>query len=178
MRKRGKWMITIQIPSCDSLSQTYYDDVVNAVPLDKLRCSCGQSGCLIRHAYYSRKIKMKSCVIRLRILRLVCKACGRTHAVLLSEMVPYSQIPFQDQKDLIAASETHTSYADILQRNLCIDENNAAYVIRSFRMHWKTRLLRAGIPLGDHLISFCFFLFSRQFMQIKDVPNQLIRIPT
>ena len=171
-------MITVQIPSCDSLSQAYYDDVVNAIPLDRLRCSCGQSGHLIRHAYYIRKMKMKSCVIRLRILRLICKACGQTHAVLLSEMVPFSQIPFQDQKDLIAASENHTSYAAILQRNLCIDENNAAYVIRSFRMHWKTRLLYAGIPLGGHLISLCFFFFSRQFMQIKDIPNQLISIPT
>ena len=171
-------MITLRIPSSDFITQAYYDDVVNAIPLDKLRCSCGQSGCLIRHAYYTRKIKMKSRVIRLRILRLICKACGRTHAVLLSEMVPYSQIPFQDQKDLIAASETHTSYADILQRNLCMDENNAAYIIRSFRIHWKTRLLRAGISLGDQLISLCFFFFSCQFMQVKDVPNQLIRIPT
>ena len=171
-------MITIQIPPCDSISQAYYDDVVNAIPLDKLRCCCGQSGGLIRHAYYSRKIKMKSRVIRLRILRLICKACGRTHAVLLSEMVPYSQIPFQDQKDLIAALETHTSYADILQRNLCMDENNAAYVIRSFRTHWKARLINAGISLGDRLISLCFSIYSCQFMQIKDVPYQLIRIPT
>ena len=121
---------------------------------------------------------MKSRVIRIRILRLICKACGRTHALLLSEMVPYSQLPFQDQRDLIAASEKHTSFAEILQRNLCIDENNAAYIIRSFRMHWKTRLLHAGIPLGEHLISLCFFFFSRQFMQIKDIPNQLISIPT
>ena len=117
-------------------------------------------------------------MIRLRILRLICKACGRTHALLLSEMVPYSQITVQDQKDLITASEKHVSCADILQRNLCIDENNAAYVIRSFRIHWKARLLRTGIPLGDQLISLCFFFFSRQFMQIKDVSNQLIRIPT
>ena len=171
-------MITIQIPPCDFLSQFYYDDVVNAIPLDRLRCCCGQSGCLIRHAYYTRRIKMKSRVIRIRILRLICKACGRTHALLLSEMVPYSQLPFQDQRDLIAASEKHTSFAEILQRNLCIDENNAAYIIRSFRMHWKTRLLHAGIPLGEHLISLCFFFFSRQFMQIKDIPNQLISIPT
>lgn len=173
-----KRMITIQIPSCDFLSQSYYDDVINAISLEKLRCCCGQSGCLNRHAYYARRIKMKSCVIRLRILRLICKSCGRTHAVLLSEMVPYSQIPLQDQKDLIEASEKHTSYADILQRNLCIDENNAAYIIRSFRKHWKTRLLHAGIPLDEHLISLCFFFFSRQFMQIKDIPNQLIWIPT
>ena len=171
-------MITIQIPSCDSLSPASYDDTVNAIPLDRLRCCCGQVGCLIRQAYYTRRIKMKSCVIRLRILRLICKSCGRTHAVLLSEMVPFSQIPLQDQKDLIAASEKHMSHADILQRNLCIDENNAAYIIHSFRMHWKIRLLHAGISLGEHLISLCFFFFSRQFMQIKDIPNQLIRIPT
>ena len=171
-------MITIQIPSCDFLSQSYYDDVVNAIPLDKLRCCCGQSGCLIRHAYYTRKIKIKSCVVQLRILRLICKACGRTHAVLLSEMVPYSQIPLKDQVNLIIASERHVSFSAILQDNLCIDENNAAYVIRSFRMHWKTRLINAGISLGGQLISLCFFFFSRQFMQIKDVPNQLISIPT
>ena len=48
-------MITVQIPSCDSLSQAYYDDVVNAIPLDRLRCSCGQSGHLIRHAYDESK---------------------------------------------------------------------------------------------------------------------------
>lgn len=171
-------MITIRIPSCDFLSQPYYDDVVNAVPLERLQCSCGRFGCLVRHGYYNRKVKMKSCVIQIRILRLICKACGRTHALLLSEMVPYSQIPYRDQKDLILASETHHSFSDILQQNLCIDENNAAYVIRTFRGHWKALLLQAGICLTDDLVSFCFSAFSRQFMQIRDIPNQLIVIPT
>ena len=171
-------MITIQIPSCDFISQAYYDDVVNAISLNKLRCSCGQSGRLSRPAYYTRTIKMKSRVIWLRILRLICKACGRTHAVLLSEMVPYSQIPLKDQVNLIIASEKHVSFSAILQDNLCIDENNAAYVIRSFRMHWKTRLLRAGISLAEDLSVSCFSFFSIQFMQIKNIPNQLIFLPT
>lgn len=171
-------MITLRISECGCLDQNFYDNTVNSVALEKLHCSCGRSGCLVRHAYYIRKIKIKSRVIRIRILRLICKYCGRTHAVLLSEMVPYSQITLQDQKDLIIASEKHISYADILQRNLCIDENNAAYVIRSFRAHWKMRLSRAGIKMDDHLISLCFSLFSRQFMQNRDIPNQLFIIPT
>ena len=171
-------MITIQISLCGLLSQAYYDEIVNAVPLDRLQCSCGRFGSLVRHAYYIRKIKIKSCVLRIRILRLICRACGRTHALLLSEMVPYSQIAYQDQKDLILASETHHSYSDILQRNLCIDENNAAYVIRSFRQRWKMLLHRAGIRLTDDLIYSCFSVFSRQFMQNRNISNQLLIIPT
>ena len=51
-------MITIQISLCGLLSQAYYDEIVNAVPLDRLQCSCGRFGSLVRHAYYIRKIKI------------------------------------------------------------------------------------------------------------------------
>ena len=100
-------MITILTDICNPISQDFYDNQVNNLQLHKLTCPCGHSGCLSIHGYYKRKIKSGPFIIRLRIRRMICALCKATHALLLSSMVPYSQIPFQQHVEiLIARSST------------------------------------------------------------------------
>lgn len=171
-------MITVFVNKCNRFNQRFYDDVITGLPMHSLRCTCGHAGCLSRHAYYYRTVKFLSESVRLRVLRLVCSFCGKTHAVLLSMIVPYSQIILEDQRDIITASESGSPMSDIFQRNLCLDENNAASVIRSFRRHWKQRLKSSGISLLEDPTIPCFSHYSRQFMQIKKTPNLLFLSPT
>lgn len=174
-------MITIFSSTFNTLSQNYYDKTIDSLPFHRLTCSCGHSACLNKHAYYYRFIKTPLGKIRLRICRVKCSFCGATHALLLAEMVPYSQIPLISQiyitKESLADSPDYTI---VMAENPEIDESNIASVLRQFKHFWKERLLSQGISLTDHndLIRQSFAFFKRQFMQIKCTPNILFSTPT
>lgn len=174
------FMITVSVNICNPISQDFYDNTLNALPLHMLTCTCGLSGCLSIHGYYYRSIKSGTSSIRLRICRVRCSHCGRTHAILLSSMVPFSSIPLASQVDIISHSETDHDYSDILDSTPSIDESNVRSIIRRFKQHWKQRLLSQNIPLSDipALISRCFLHFFQQFMQIKRIHNILFSPPT
>lgn len=174
-------MITIFSNTFNTLSQNYYDKTIDSIPFHRLTCTCGHSACLSKHAYYYRSIKTPLGKIRLRICRVKCSLCGATHALLLAEMVPYSQIPLISQ--IYIARESLSSspdYSAVMDKNPEIDESNIASVLRQFNRFWKERLLSQSTSLEDHnnLIRQSFAFFRRQFMQIKCTSNILFPIPT
>lgn len=173
-------MITINTENYNYISQDFYNKTIDSLDLALIPCTCGHSGCLIRYGSYKRKVQLKEKVYALSITRVYCKSCGRTHALLLSSMVPYSQIPLAVQTSLIVAYEHGLSFQHTLSQQLCIDENNIKSVIRSYRLHWRERLRSATLSLADvhTLITGCFSHFSRQFMQIKITCNKLFIPPT
>ena len=116
----------------------------------------------------------------LRILRLKCAECGHTHAVLLSSLVPYSQIALKDQRQIVSAYEEKSNRNAVCDTNSSIDENNVKYVIRSYRRNWRERLRSEGIGLSpaDLLIRLCFSVYSAQFMQIHATFNRLFSMTT
>ena len=62
---------------------------------------------------------------------MLCSQCGHTHSLLLSSIVPYSQIPLADQ-----AGITTGEAEKVMERNPLIDENSVRYILRQFRKHW------------------------------------------
>ena len=119
-----------------------------------------------------------SSLLSLTVQRVLCRECRHTHALIPSCLVPYSQATLRDQQDLICALEGHRPADDVMQRNLLIDENNAKYILRQFRNHWKQRLLSIGLSLSDALPIPCLSAYSRQFMQIHRTRNILFVPPT
>ena len=107
------------------LSQDYYNDIVFSLPLDRMECTCGESGSLIFYGFYKRSVKYYGTVLILRIQRVRCRKCGKTHAILLSSLVPYSQISTQDQQQIIIDASTTGSCSNVMDCNPLIDENNA-----------------------------------------------------
>ena len=96
---------------------------------------------------------------------------------------PWSRIPRSPlalHVRLIQAYEHETGFRNILEEQYLVDENNLKSIIRNYRLHWKQRLLSMRLHLPDipSLISGCFSLFSRQFMQIKSTSNKLFILPT
>jgi hypothetical protein len=57
--------------------------------------------------------------------------------------------------------------------NPYIDEGNIVYVIKQYLHHWKQKLFAFGLSINNCLIKNCFFVFKRQFMQIKRTLNIL-----
>jgi len=173
-------MITIKTENYNLISQDFYNKTIDSLDLKLISCTCGHSGCLIRYGYYKRNVQLKDDVITLTLVRVYCTACGHTHALLLSSLVPYSQIPLNIQLAAIHAFESGLSSKHILTDQCFIDENNLKAVIRAYRLHWKERLRSAGLSFSEwpSFVIGCFSHFSRQFMQIKTTVNKLFLLPT
>ena len=112
-------MITVLVNENNPISQDFYDSVINSLQIHRIFCSCGHAGCLHIHGYYTRRVKTPAGTVILRILRLKCAECGHTHAVLLSSLVPYSQIALKDQRQIVSAYEEKSN------RNAVCDTNSS-----------------------------------------------------
>ncbi len=173
-------MITILADNCNPISQNLYDNILNSLQHHQLRCSCGHSGCLSVHGYYNRDVKYEDTCVTLRICRVICSLCKTTHALLLSSIVPYSQISLHDQVTIIECHKGSKDFTTIMEAHPSIDESNIRYVIKQYLCHWLERLLAASLSLcsSTAFIERCFSSFNRQFMQIKRTPNILFLKPT
>jgi transposase len=173
-------MITIFVRNCYHISQSFYDSVISGLPFHKLTCSCSHSACLSIHGYYKRTVKLPSGTIRLRVCRVKCSECGITHSLLLSSMVPYSQITLSDQQRICSDYESGRNVSMICNSNPSIDENNVKSVLRNYRHHWREKLRSLRIRLFDlyHLVRSCFSDYSSQFMQIRRRVNKLFSYTT
>ncbi len=166
-------MITVISQNSNHFSQEFYDQEIEKVQLHSVECTCGKKGCLIRYGHYKRTVKFRSESIQLTVQRVMCKECHTTHALLLSLIVPYSQIPLEDQQEILEKVSSGQSPNAVMDRNFLIDENNIKYIIRQFRKHWEQRLLSIGKTLHDSLPVPCLHAFLRQFMQIHRTRNKL-----
>lgn len=173
-------MILISVSDYNQFSQDYYDSVINALQFHRLSCTCGHSACLSVHAYYKRGLLLPDGVRTLRICRLRCSECGRTHALLLSSMVPYDRISLLDQYKAVRAFEEGTDRNAVCEDNPSIDENAVKAIIRRYLLFWLQRLLSEAIRLSDirSLIRDCFVFYSMQFMQIRRTPASLFATTT
>ena len=168
-------MILISVKDYNQFSQVYYDSIVNHLQFHRLSCTCGHSACLSVHAYYERGIFLPEGALSLRICRLRCSECGRTHAILPSSIVPYDRISLSDQHRIICAYEDGSDRNAICEENPSVDENNVKAVIRRYLLFWIQRLLSEAIRLTEiqSLVHDCFAFYSMQFMQIRRTFNKL-----
>lgn len=169
-------MLTVLVQDCNTFTQEFYNSVIESLELSVLTCTCGHAGCLSFHGSYARSIITPEGKVLLTIWRVKCSECGHTHALLLSSLVPYSQIPAYDQYLIAEAYEAGSRRSTLCPTGSGIDENNIKSVIRRYVKYWRERLRAAGISLGalTALVPECFSHYSRQFMQIRRTANRLI----
>ncbi len=106
----------------------------------------------------------------MRILRVKCKECGRTHAILPELVVPYSQIPVDLQQYMLLYPLGSPELEALMRENSDITESNILAVRSRYRKQWKERLLTMSQSLRNDiadLIREAFSFFHRQFMQIR-----------
>ncbi len=168
-------MITVIVQNYNQFSQDFYDSIVNSLQLHRLTCSCGRSACLNIHGYYKRQVHSADGSFILRIQRLRCSECGRTHAILLSSIVPYQQLSLEDQRLIVQAFEERSAPLAVCTPQGSIDENNVKSVILRYRRHWQERLRAEKIPLApvNDLAIRCFARYFSQFLQIRRSKNLL-----
>lgn len=181
-------MITISAPFDKTISQEFYDSSIDGLLLDQIPCPCcGHHGCLVFWGTYKRHLKAEGQDIILTIQRVLCRECSSdahkcTHSLMLSGIVPYSQVPLADQVDIITASENNEKAAmeTVLEHNPLLDMNYVYRLLAVYRLFFLERLISERLSLRPYevLCRSCFSLFRRQFMQIKKIPNSYFRPPT
>lgn len=164
-------MITDLKIKIKSLTQKTYNEFIENIDLHTLTCSCGMSGQLIKHAYYKRHIKTSNGIIMLKILRVKCKCCHKTHAIFPEIIVPYSQVLLDDHISIIKAYNNRSSFEPIMLANEFIDESNISYIIKQYLRYWRELIISFKISLDLSISKQCLNRFKRQFMQIKCTPN-------
>ena len=169
------YMITLLVEENNPLTPKFYNSFISNLQFHRLQCPCGHAGGLSVHGYYNRYIKIPEGKLCFRICRVICESCGKTHALLLSSMIPYSQVSLQDHVDAIQAYESDTPTSHVLDSCPSLDESSLRYIIRKYLLHWKQRLLSHSISLhaGVLLSKLSFAHYSRQFMQVKSTLNSL-----
>lgn len=172
-------MITLKTKKFNYPSQKNYDYFLSHLNLYKLKCSCDVRGQCKRHAYYTRHIKTPFGKVRLHILRVICTSCGKTHAILLDSIVPYSQVALKDHIDIITTMEEKKNMNPIMYRCPEIEESNITYILNTYRRHWKERIQSISPQIIrllkeiNVLIYSSFFRFHLNFMQIRYTYNSL-----
>lgn len=159
-------MLTYKTNNFKSFSQKYYDECINSIDFFNVTCTCNSKGSLTKHAYYTRKILTPCGIVYLRILRVKCSICNKTHAILLSSMVPFSQISISDHVDIILGNEDK-----VMNLVPDIDESTCYKIKRSFSKFFSQFLFQESIPISNlgEVIEICLRKLKRQFMQLKFV---------
>ena len=120
-------------------------------------CSC--PGALVKHGYYKRTVIINGIKQRVTILRVKCKSCGKTHALLPSFIIPYLQTSLRDAMLII---------------NNTIDSNRYYYkknLIRKSYKKWINRVLSVFSSLShaflnlNNLVIQCSIHFQLCFLQ-------------
>ena len=75
--------------------RSFYFKLVNNIDLNDITCDCGSHNWSI-HSYYKRYYTFMGRRIRVKILRIICNKCGKTHALLIEDMIPYSTLTYNE----------------------------------------------------------------------------------
>lgn len=173
-------MITVFTEECNEISQDFYDSVMDSIKNYQIKCSCGCSGCLVRHGHYVRSAKTALGKVPLIIRKVQCTLCNATHALLLSSIVPYSQVPLTDHAAIASSYEKGGCGMQAMDENPELSPSQVWYILSLYIRFWRQRLLSERIPLSPAhaLTAPCLRCFGRQFMQIKSTRNVLFVPPT
>ena len=116
---QSKAMITLFVEENNPLTPNFYNNLIINLQFHQLTCPCDHSGGLSVHGYYNRSVKLLGGKVTFRICRVICEHCGHTHAILLSSMVPYSQVSTSDHISVINNYNQGTSQEAIMNANPC-----------------------------------------------------------
>ena len=112
-----------------------YDQVLDHVDFKSLECSCGAKGSFVKIGCYPRFYKTATNKICIRIQRVMCKHCGKTHAVFVECMVPSSMLLLTTQIEMLRSYYNHR-LEEFLSSYPTIDRPNAIYVIKNYERKW------------------------------------------
>lgn len=105
-------------------------------------CSrCGYAGILYRHGSYYRNVICEKIITRVRIQRVICPSCHKTHAIIPSNLIPYYQHTLLTVLKVIelvrVKRETYTQIIESFSKfNSCFCKAHINFYLRRFNRNY------------------------------------------
>ena len=78
-----------------------YKAFTSTLCLNNIIChNCNSNNSFVRHAYYKRSYYSPNNLIYINILRIKCKCCKKTFALLPPDIIPYSRLLLKYHQDI------------------------------------------------------------------------------
>ena len=163
-------MISLKVDNLKGeLNQQLYDDYINLIDVHSLTCTCGNHDNVI-HGYYKRKVRTDKSNIEIRVVRVKCKCCGKTHAVLISLIIPYKSVCLNTSIRIIKKDNIDSLMID----NVGIDEQLIYRIRKVFNERYKRWMSLSRLTFDDDLVLKSFIDFKSNFLQVRKSPYNLI----
>lgn len=149
-------MITFKLKNFNSNINEYLKFIAN-LEVKTIICPNCDTADMERHGYYKRYVNISGTKYYIRILRVRCKSCGHTHAVLPDFIIPYLHEPIVDMINVIT-SRTSNSI-----------EDNIKKIKYKIKKKWKPMLYSLRLTFEDELyklVLLCSKAFTMCIMQI------------
>ena len=149
---------------------TYREKILdNYSQLDYVCPKCGAKHSLIRHAIYERNVCYidngnNICDNKIQVLRLKCKSCNSTHAILPNDVIPYCIYSFSIIIDILIKHFINNKKVLAIGNELIISFQLIYSLIKRFQKFVKSCLLV--------LKSLGFDNVSTEIPQILEAINQ------
>lgn len=79
----------------NTLNQKNYNNIIFSLDFSSIECPDCSSHVWQTHAYYFRYCDFFN-RLKLRVLRIRCKKCGKTHVILVQPLIPFSSLHYED----------------------------------------------------------------------------------
>lgn len=98
--------------------QFQYNKMISTIDFSQIYCSCNHHDWK-QHCRYNRYVDFFGFKIKIKILRIRCNHCGKTHAVLFECIIPFSSI-------------NQTEALLVLNKSLYVDMSYFAFLKKKF----------------------------------------------
>lgn len=86
----------------ENMINELYLEEINSIDFNHVVChKCKATGDYEVKGYYERYIIINTYKLKIKVLRIKCKNCGRTHAILFLDFIPYYQLSSLDSQEII-----------------------------------------------------------------------------
>ena len=137
---------------------------------------CKATGNCVVHGYYMRNLvdycNNRISVKLIRVLRLVCKTCGHTHAVLPDIIVPYAQYTIRFMCRVVSERLTSASAIDAVCKKFDISYKTLYRFLDIYKEH---KALWLGVLKSNEISPAQFFPIMRTYEHFSDFMSAFSR---
>lgn len=148
------------------ISQKNYSDLINSIDWDNVSCSCKAKGSLSVHAYYIRYVKAPFGKIKLRILRVKCAFCLKTHAVIPISIIPYTQRTLADTIQVFIHFHKKRKFNSVFFNSVVSVSPSDIFHLKQIFLNWANYLFIFSHSFVSIATS-CFIEFHRNLSQSR-----------
>lgn len=149
-------MLTFKHNEFNSNIEKYRIFIAN-IEVKTIKCPNCNALDMERHGYYKRYVNIRGKKHYIRILRVRCKVCGQTHAVLPNFVIPYLHEPIIDMYNMISSSNT-SNIEENLYKTILKIKKKWSPMLHSLMLTFKHSL--------KELVHYCYKAFNMCIMQI------------